>query len=97
MRAGEAPARQSRDLVIANRRGLHARPAARVVQCAERFDAEITVTKDSTTVGGTSIMGLMMLAAAAGSTIRVTAEGPEAQQAHSPLPELLNRLLGESE
>ena len=97
MRAGEAPARQSRDLVIANRRGLHARAAARFVQCAERFDAEITVTKDSTTVGGTSIMGLMMLAAAAGSTIRVTAEGPEAEQALAALADLVNGLFGEGE
>jgi phosphocarrier protein len=97
MRAGEAPARQSRDLVIANRRGLHARAAARFVQCAERFDAEITVTKDSTTVGGTSIMGLMMLAAAAGSTIRVTAEGPEAEAALEALAELVNGLFGEGE
>jgi len=97
MTGGQAPAPQSRDLVIANKRGLHARAAARFVQCAERFDAEITVTRDSTTVGGTSIMGLMMLAAAAGSTIRVTAEGPEAEQALDALAELVNGLFGEDE
>ena len=84
-----------RDLVIANKRGLHARAAARFVQCAERFRAEVTVTKDSTTVGGTSIMGLMMLAAAPGSTIRVEAEGPDAEAALAALAELVASRFGE--
>jgi phosphocarrier protein HPr len=84
-----------RDLAIGNRRGLHARAAARFVQCAERFDAEITVTKDGTTVGGTSIMGLMMLAAVPGSTITVAAEGPEAEEAVAALAELVESRFGE--
>jgi phosphocarrier protein HPr len=84
-----------RDLTISNRRGLHARAAARFVQCAERFDAEITVTKDGTTVGGTSIMGLMMLAAAPGSVIQVTAEGPEAKEALAALADLVASRFGE--
>ena len=84
-----------RDLAIGNRRGLHARAAARFVQCAERFDAEITVTKDGTTVGGTSIMGLMMLAAAPGSTITVEAAGSEAEDAVAALAELVESRFGE--
>ncbi len=83
------------DLAICNKRGLHARAAARFVQCAERFDAEITVSKDGNTVGGTSIMGLMMLAAGPGSSIRVTAEGPEAQEALAALAELVADRFGE--
>ncbi len=84
-----------RDLTIVNKRGLHARAAARFVQTAERFEAEITVTKDSTTVGGTSIMGLMMLAAGPGSVIRVTAEGPDAEVALAALAELVDGMFGE--
>ena len=86
-----------RDLVIANKRGLHARAAARFVQCAERFDSEITVSKDQTTVGATSIMGLMMLAAAPGSSIRVSAEGPDAAAALDALAELVATRFGEGE
>jgi phosphocarrier protein HPr len=86
-----------RDLVIGNKRGLHARAAARFVQCAERFDAEITVSKDQTTVGATSIMGLMMLAAAPGSSIRVAAVGPDAEAALAALADLVASLFGEDE
>ena len=86
-----------RDLLIANKRGLHARAAARFVQCAERFDAEITVTKDQTTVGGTSIMGLMMLAAGIGSTIHLAASGAEAEAALTALADLVDGLFGEEE
>jgi phosphocarrier protein HPr len=84
-----------RDLTIVNKRGLHARAAARFVQTAERFEAEITVTKDSTTVGGTSIMGLMMLAAGPGSMIRVTADGADAEVALAALAELVGGMFGE--
>lgn len=90
-----APASLQRDLDICNQRGLHARAAARFVQCTERFDADIRVTKDGTTVGGTSIMGLMMLAAASGSTIQVSATGPEAEAALSALAELVANRFGE--
>jgi phosphocarrier protein len=83
--------------MIVNKRGLHARASARFVQCAERFDAAITVSKDNTTVGGTSIMGLMMLAAAPGSEIRVTAEGPDAVAALAALTELVASRFGEEE
>ncbi len=86
-----------RDLVIANKRGLHARAAARFVQCAERFDATVTVSKDQTTVDGTSIMGLMMLAAVPGSVIRVTAEGTEAEAVLTALVDLVAGRFGEDE
>jgi len=84
-----------RDLTIVNKRGLHARAAARFVQCAERFEAEITVTKDATTVGGTSIMGLMMLAAGPGSVITVSAEGIDSEAALVALAELVDGMFGE--
>jgi phosphocarrier protein HPr len=84
-----------RDLTIVNKRGLHARAAAKFVQTAERFEAEITVTKDATTVGGTSIMGLMMLAASPGTAIRVTAEGPDAEDALEALATLVADYFGE--
>lgn len=85
------------DLSITNRRGLHARAAARFVACAERFDAEIMVSKDQTTVGATSIMGLMMLAAAPGSSIRVCACGREAAAALAALEELVAGRFGEEQ
>lgn len=67
-----------RILLITNKRGLHARAAAKFVQCAGSFEAEVTVKKDGQSVSGRSIMGLMMLAAAPGSTIEVAADGREA-------------------
>ena len=69
----------SKELLIINKRGLHARASAKFVQTVERFSAEVWVTRGSETVGGTSIMGLMMLAAAPGTTIVVSAIGPEAR------------------
>ncbi len=91
------PEAVSRDLTIVNKRGLHARAAARFVHCAERFDAEIVVSKDGTKVGGTSIMGLMMLAAGIGSSIHVEATGPEADAALAALTDLVGTLFGEEE
>jgi phosphocarrier protein len=67
-----------RELRITNEKGLHARAAARFVKIAERFDATVEVMKDGTIVSGDSILGLMMLAAASGSTICVGATGPDA-------------------
>ncbi len=87
----------SGDFTIVNKRGLHARAAARFVQCADMFDATVTVSKDQTVVGGTSIMGLMMLAAGPGSEIRVFAEGPEAEAALAALAELGAARFGEDE
>jgi phosphocarrier protein HPr len=79
----------SRDLVIANKRGLHARAAARFVQCVERFDARVTVSRDQMTVGGTSIMGLMMLAASLGTTITIQATGRQASEVADALARLV--------
>jgi len=97
MMQGEIPAITARDLLIVNKKGLHARAAARFVQCADRFDAEITVSKDSTTVGGTSIMGLMMLAAGVGTHIHVAATGREAAAAIAALAELVAHKFGEED
>jgi phosphocarrier protein HPr len=69
------------DLLIINKRGLHARASAKFVQMVEKFEAEVWVTRGGETVGGTSIMGLMMLSAAPGTTILVSAKGPQAQEA----------------
>ena len=66
---------------ICNKKGLHARASAKFVQTVEKFDAEIRVTRGHETVGGTSIMGLMMLAAAPGTSITITATGRDAAMA----------------
>jgi phosphocarrier protein len=86
-----------RDLPIVNKRGLHARAAAKFVQCAERFNATVTVMKDGHSVGGSSIMGLMMLAAAPGTKVRVVASGPEAAALIAALEELFATRFGEEE
>ncbi len=82
-------------VTIVNRKGLHARASARFVKCAETFKANITVTRDGQTVGGTSIMGLMMLAAGPGSTLHITAEGPDGPEALEALVELVEAGFGE--
>ena len=79
----------SRELPIINKRGLHARASAKFVQMVERFNAEVWVTKGNETVGGNSIMGLMMLSAGIGTTIVVSAAGPEAQAALDAITELV--------
>lgn len=84
-------------LKIENLRGLHARASAKFVKCAERFDARLKVMKDGHVVGGTSIMGLMMLAACKGSTIHVSASGPEADEALSAISDLIKDKFGEGE
>ena len=87
----------SRTLTICNRRGLHARASARFVKCAERFDCEVRVSKDGQTVGGTSIMGLMTLAAAPGCAIEVEAEGREAGAALAAIAALVEDGFGEED
>ena len=76
-------------VTICNKRGLDARASARFVRTADHFDAEVSVTRDGVTVGGTSIMGLMMLAAGPGSTILVQATGRQAREAVEALTELV--------
>jgi phosphocarrier protein HPr len=85
----------SRDMPIVNQRGLHARASAKFVQLASSFDADITVERDGTKVGGTSIMGLMMLAASPGCGIRVTARGPDAAAAIEAIEALVASRFGE--
>ena len=79
----------SREIPIINKRGLHARASAKFVQTVERFNAEVWVTRGGETVGGTSIMGLMMLSAGPGTSIVVSAIGPEAQAAVDAITELV--------
>jgi phosphocarrier protein HPr len=86
-----------RDLPIINRKGLHARASAKFVQTAEKFDANITVTRAGETVGGTSIMGLLTLAAAQGTSVTVTSEGPQASEAMEAIAGLLASRFGEDE
>jgi len=78
-----------RTVTICNKRGLHARAAARFVKLAWQFDAEVTVRKNGTTVSGRSIMGLMMLAAGPGTAIELAATGPEAERAVAALADLV--------
>src|ERR1700738_868795 len=86
-----------RAFVICNKKGLHARASAKFVQMVEKFDAEIRVTRGHETVGGTSIMGLMMLAAAPGTSITITATGREAAQAVDALEALIASRFGEAD
>ncbi|WP_310473981.1 HPr family phosphocarrier protein [Sandarakinorhabdus sp.] len=83
------------EVPITNRRGLHARASAKFVTMASSFDAEVTVSHDGSSVTGTSIMGLMMLAAAMGDSINISATGPEAQAAVSKLAGLVMDKFGE--
>jgi phosphocarrier protein len=85
------------DMPIINRKGLHARATAKFVQCVDRFDAEIKVTRCGETVGGDSIMGILTLGAGMGSTITVSATGNEAQAALNALAALVADRFGEDE
>lgn len=82
-------------VTVVNRKGLHARASAKFVKLAEEYEAEITVTRDGQTVGGTSIMGLMMLAAGPGSQLFITSEGPEGPEALEALVALVETGFGE--
>jgi phosphocarrier protein len=82
---------------IVNERGLHARASAKFVKLAAAFDADVTVTRDGTTVDARSIMGLMMLAAGPGAQIEITADGAEAQPALDALVELVESRFDEDQ
>ena len=88
-------ASQARRVTIRNQRGLHARAAAKFVKTAEAYDAEIRVVKDGTEVLGTSIMGLMMLAAGPGTEIDLRATGADAETALDALAQLIDRKFDE--
>ena len=85
----------SAELEIQNKKGLHARAAAAFVKAIEDLDAEVSVERIGQCVSGCSIMGLMMLAAAKGTTISVTATGKQAKEALEALTKLINNKFGE--
>jgi phosphocarrier protein len=80
---------------IRNKRGLHARASAKIVEASARFQSDIRIIKDGTAVNGRSIMGLMMLAASIGSTVMITAEGPDAEEAMKAILALVEAKFGE--
>lgn len=86
-----------KDLTIVNQRGLHARASAKLVKLVETFEADVLVSKDGQTVGGTSIMGLMMLAASPGCCIRVCVSGTDADAALTAISELVESGFGETD
>ena len=85
----------TRTVTIANKRGLHARAAAKFVKTAGQFDAQLWVAKHDTEVSGLSIMGLMMLAAGIGVAIQIRAEGPDAERALAAVVDLVLRKFDE--
>ncbi len=85
------------DLEIVNRRGLHARAAAKFVDLVGQFEAAVTVSKDGQSVSGTSIMGLMMLAASTGCVISVQADGPDADRVLDALSGLVRSGFNETD
>ena len=87
----------NRSVEIINKRGLHARASAKFVKMASTFDAEVTVSKDGSTVDARSIMGLMMLAAGPGCCIEIQAEGAEAGPALEALAKLVADRFDEDE
>jgi phosphocarrier protein HPr len=95
---GEAgPEAIVRVLEIVNKKGLHARASAKFVQTVERFKADVKVTRAGETVGGSSIMGLMMLAAGPGTSISIEASGPEAAPVMEALTVLVTSGFGEED
>lgn len=87
----------SRDLLIVNKKGLHARATAKFVQCVERFEAQIKVSRCGETVGGDSIMGILTLGAGLGTVITVSARGDQAHEALEALAALVANRFGEDE
>ena len=84
-----------RTFTIVNRLGLHARAAARLVQTAARFKSDVTVEREGQTVNGKSIMGVLMLAAAQGTQIRIRTDGEDADEAMTTLAALIEDGFGE--
>ena len=88
---------ETRELTIKNKLGLHARAAALLVKTTNSFESEVVLEKDGHRVNGKSIMGVMMLAAAKGSTLKVEANGPDALEVMTELEVLIDDLFGEGE
>src|SRR5216110_2437171 len=91
----DASSPMTKDVLVVNKLGIHARPAAMFVKTANRFDCEIFIEKDGERVNGKSIMGLMMLAAGPGSRLVLTAEGQDAARAVQELEALVQRKFDE--
>jgi phosphocarrier protein HPr len=91
----DEPQRLSAVVKIVNKKGLHARASAKLVEAAARFQSQITVTKDGQTVDARSIMGLMMMAASIGSEIEIEAVGPDAEAAMVAVLALIEAKFGE--
>ncbi len=85
----------TRDFAITNQLGLHARASATLVRVASKFESEVTVAKDGHGVNGKSILGMMTLAAAMGSTVQVTCEGPDQDEAIDAIGECISNKFGE--
>ena len=85
-----------KDCTVRNKMGLHARPAAKLVQAANKFRCEVTLTKDGQDVNGKSIMGVLMLAAAQGTSVHVRAEGENAELAVAAIAALFDKGFDES-
>ena len=85
-----------RTVTIANKNGLHARPAAEIVKAAAKFKADILLVRDDLEVNGKSIMGVMMLAAEYGSQLLLRADGPDAEEAVGAIAQLIESKFGES-
>jgi len=88
---------RKKELLIENKLGLHARAAAQIVKCANQYTSKITFTKDNLDVDGKSIMGIMMLAAAKGSTLLVTVQGDDEDAVLEGLEKLFKNKFGEKE
>ena len=93
----DAASAVTRELPIVNRKGLHARATAKFVQCVENFQADVTVTRCGETVGGQSIMGILTLGAGRGTTVTVSATGPDARAVVEALAVLVANRFGEDE
>jgi phosphocarrier protein len=87
----------TRVIEIVNKKGLHARASAKFVQCVERFEADVKVSRGNESVGGTSIMGLMMLAAGTGTSITVEASGRQAAEVMDAIVALVSGGFGEED
>jgi len=97
MSESDLPAAVTRVMQIVNEKGLHARASAKFVQLVEKYDATVRVSRNGDSAGGDSIMGLMMLAAGIGTSITVTATGPEAEEVVAALDQLVSSRFGEDE
>ena len=91
-----APQQLTKELVVQNKMGIHARPAAMIVRVTNRFKADVFVEKDEEQVNGKSIMGLMMLAAGKGSKVKFLANGADAAQMLSEIEQLFERKFDEA-